>query len=139
MYESKAIVLSPGVERTEQTVWSAWLDRNRAQETRREHRRETFFRLALIAAFVLAALFGNRAVEYETAVGATLAIGAAVAAFHALDSRRYFATIVLGGMAAVYNPGHPLLALSGTLAIVTLFACAAILAVPLVFRRPVMA
>ena len=138
MYESKAIVLPPGVERTEETVWRAWLDRNHVQEARRKHRRETVFSIVLIASFVLAALFGNRPVEYDTAVGATLAVGAAIAAFHAFNARRYAAATVLASMAVLYNPGYPLLALSGAFAVVTLLGSAAFLAVPLVFRRPVM-
>jgi hypothetical protein len=129
-------MLPRGVERTEETVWRAWLDRNRAQEICRQHRRETVFSILLIAAFVLAALFGNRAIEYDRAVGATLAVGAAIAAFHAFTTHRYVAATVLACMAVLYNPGYPLLALSGAFAIVTLLGGAAILAVPLVIRRP---
>jgi hypothetical protein len=134
MYDSKAIVLPPGMKRTEETVWRAWLDRNRTQETHRQHRRETVFSIVLIGAFVVAALLGSGAVEYSTAVSAALAIGAAIAAFHALNAGRYVAATLFACMAVIYNPGYPLLALSGAFATVTLLGSAALLAMPLVFN-----
>ena len=135
MNTSTAIAPSPPSQHAGGASWAAWVARNRDEETRARFRDDLILDMVLIGAFTAAALFGGHVLEYEFAVGATLAVVAAIGAFRAINASRYMSAVVFASLAIVYNPALPVVALSGPFALAVLLLSAGAVTAMLVWRR----
>lgn len=113
LHESCAGWGKPSVQPLNETVWQAWLVRNREQEQRRGAVRMRALKLVSIAALLAVAMFGSHLAPYAVVVRFTVATGATVLMFEAFHARCYASAVIFGVLSLLYNPIAPVFSFSG--------------------------
>jgi hypothetical protein len=107
-----------GAKPLDQTVWRAWLAKNRQQERQRAFARRKAVKWAcigvLLVAVVVSSSVWTRSVStYEAVVRFALALGAIVLLFESLRARQYALAILFAAIVLLFNPFLPTFALAG--------------------------
>jgi hypothetical protein len=125
----------PLMKPLDETVWQAWLAKNRAEELRRSATRVKTVKWASVLTLVAAAFFGSYLGSYGAPVRFVLTLGAIVVMLDALKLRDYTFATVFGTLALLYNPVLPVVNFSGFWQFALMILSALLFIVSLTWRR----
>lgn len=101
------------VQPLDETVWQAWLVKNREHEQRRGAVRMKALKLVSIATLLVVAMLGTHLGPYAVVVRFIVATGAIVLMFEAFHAQYYASAVIFGALSVLYNPIAPAFSFSG--------------------------
>jgi hypothetical protein len=110
--------LAGGAKPLDQTVWRAWLAKNRQQERQRAFARRKAVKWACIGVLLATVVISSSVLmpyvsTYEAVVRFAIGLGAILLLFESLRARQYALTALFAVIVLLFNPFLPTFALAG--------------------------
>jgi predicted membrane protein len=107
-----------GAKPLDQTVWRAWLEKNRQQESQRAFVRRKAVKWACIGILLAAVVVSSSVLTpyistYEAVVRFAIGLGALILLFESLQARQFALMVLFAALVLLFNPLLPPFALAG--------------------------
>jgi uncharacterized protein DUF6804 len=107
-----------GAKPLDQTVWRAWLEKNRQQESQRAFARIKAVKWACIGVLLVTVVMSSWVLTpsvsaYEAMVRFAMGLGAIILLLESLRARQYALAVLFAALVLLFNPFLPTFALAG--------------------------